>query len=288
MKLVKVSDISSDFEEILSHSWLCREFLMFQPLQSRRCRALGEWRGWVQARSLGASWQKKVRGNLAHGSFGVEWGYAAPQVAGEGAFGELYHKSEQIVGRLAQCSSCSVQLLVKLAAHLLIMHLVKVASCLKKYPSIHQIFLNADPASRHGLPHKFAFMPFSHGPRACIGREFTLLEQKITLVSRLEIYKSPLMNGRLMKLWSRLVWRSRNHETIFVYINVLCLWGDARWNSFRTLILNKYLAKRQVWSAEFGVCFVLFAPRNYPIFMSCLRRCLDIHQWKQMVYIHLS
>mmetsp|Transcript_96559 Transcript_96559/g.133892 ORF Transcript_96559/g.133892 Transcript_96559/m.133892 type:complete len:534 (-) Transcript_96559:113-1714(-) len=34
----------------------------------------------------------------------------------------------------------------------------------------------------HGLPHKFAFMPFSHGPRACIGREFTLLEQKITLV----------------------------------------------------------------------------------------------------------
>ena len=216
MKLVKVFDISSDFEEILSHSWLCREFLMFQPLQSRRCRALGEWRGWVQARSLGASWQKKVRGNLAHGSFGVEWGHAAPQVAGEGAFGELYHKSEQIVGGLAQCSSCSVQLLVKLAAHLLIMHLVKVASCQKKYPSIHQIFLDADPASRHGLPHKFAFMPFSHGPRACIGREFTLLEQKITLVSRLEIYKSPLMNGRLMKLWSRLVWRSRNHETIFV------------------------------------------------------------------------
>ena len=33
-----------------------------------------------------------------------------------------------------------------------------------------------------GAPHKFAFMPFSHGPRACIGREFTLLEQKITLV----------------------------------------------------------------------------------------------------------
>lgn len=35
-----------------------------------------------------------------------------------------------------------------------------------------------------GAPHKFAFMPFSHGPRACIGREFTLLEQKITLVGR--------------------------------------------------------------------------------------------------------
>lgn len=33
-----------------------------------------------------------------------------------------------------------------------------------------------------GLPHKFAFMPFAHGPRACIGREFTLMEQKVTMV----------------------------------------------------------------------------------------------------------
>merc|ERR1711972_882665 len=33
-----------------------------------------------------------------------------------------------------------------------------------------------------GAPHKYAFMPFAVGPRACTGREFTLIEQKITFV----------------------------------------------------------------------------------------------------------
>merc|ERR1711972_1210037 len=34
----------------------------------------------------------------------------------------------------------------------------------------------------NGLPHKYAFLPFASGPRACTGREFTVIEQKITLV----------------------------------------------------------------------------------------------------------
>merc|ERR1712241_493123 len=33
-----------------------------------------------------------------------------------------------------------------------------------------------------GPPHKYAFMPFASGPRACTGREFTVIEQKITFV----------------------------------------------------------------------------------------------------------
>merc|ERR1712087_749892 len=34
----------------------------------------------------------------------------------------------------------------------------------------------------NGPPHKYAYIPFAVGPRACIGREFTLIEQKITFV----------------------------------------------------------------------------------------------------------
>eukprot|EP00435_Cladocopium_sp_Y103_P068298 s670_g31.t1 len=34
----------------------------------------------------------------------------------------------------------------------------------------------------HGAPHRFAFIPFAVGPRACTGREFTVVEQKITMV----------------------------------------------------------------------------------------------------------
>jgi len=37
-----------------------------------------------------------------------------------------------------------------------------------------------------GPPHKYAFLPFAHGPRACTGREFTLVEQKITFVKLLQ------------------------------------------------------------------------------------------------------
>uniref|UniRef100_A0A7S0FJV0 Cytochrome P450 n=1 Tax=Pyrodinium bahamense TaxID=73915 RepID=A0A7S0FJV0_9DINO len=33
-----------------------------------------------------------------------------------------------------------------------------------------------------GQPHKYAFAPFAVGPRACTGREFTVIEQKITMV----------------------------------------------------------------------------------------------------------
>merc|ERR1711959_52705 len=38
----------------------------------------------------------------------------------------------------------------------------------------------------NGPPHKYAFMPFAVGPRACTGREFTLIEQKITFVKLLQ------------------------------------------------------------------------------------------------------
>merc|ERR1711957_147781 len=34
--------------------------------------------------------------------------------------------------------------------------------------------------------HKYAFIPFAVGPRACTGREFTLVEQKITFVKLLQ------------------------------------------------------------------------------------------------------
>ena len=37
-----------------------------------------------------------------------------------------------------------------------------------------------------GVPHPFAYAPFSHGPRACIGKEFTLTEQKICAVKLLQ------------------------------------------------------------------------------------------------------
>jgi len=37
-----------------------------------------------------------------------------------------------------------------------------------------------------GPPHKYAFMPFAMGPRACTGREFTVIEQKITFVKLLQ------------------------------------------------------------------------------------------------------
>jgi len=38
----------------------------------------------------------------------------------------------------------------------------------------------------NGPPHKYAFLPFASGPRACTGREFTLIEQKITFVKLLQ------------------------------------------------------------------------------------------------------
>lgn len=38
----------------------------------------------------------------------------------------------------------------------------------------------------NGTPHKYAFIPFAVGPRACTGREFTLIEQKITFVKLLQ------------------------------------------------------------------------------------------------------
>jgi len=34
----------------------------------------------------------------------------------------------------------------------------------------------------HGQTHRFAYVPFATGPRQCIGREFTLVEQKVTMV----------------------------------------------------------------------------------------------------------
>merc|ERR1712039_149056 len=40
----------------------------------------------------------------------------------------------------------------------------------------------------NGAPHKYAFLPFASGPRACTGREFTLIEQKITMVKLLRTF----------------------------------------------------------------------------------------------------
>lgn len=37
-----------------------------------------------------------------------------------------------------------------------------------------------------GLPHAYAYFPFSMGPRGCIGKEFSLVEQKIALVKLLQ------------------------------------------------------------------------------------------------------
>jgi len=37
-----------------------------------------------------------------------------------------------------------------------------------------------------GPPHKYAYLPFAMGPRQCIGREFTLVEQKITIAKLLQ------------------------------------------------------------------------------------------------------
>lgn len=39
---------------------------------------------------------------------------------------------------------------------------------------------------KNGPPHKYAFIPFAVGPRACTGREFTLIEQKVTFVKLLQ------------------------------------------------------------------------------------------------------
>jgi len=39
---------------------------------------------------------------------------------------------------------------------------------------------------KDGPPHKYAFIPFAVGPRACTGREFTLIEQKVTFVKLLQ------------------------------------------------------------------------------------------------------
>lgn len=40
-----------------------------------------------------------------------------------------------------------------------------------------------------GQPHKFAYMPFAWGPRACMGREFSLLEQKLALTKLLQRFE---------------------------------------------------------------------------------------------------
>ena len=164
-------------------------------------------------------------------------------------------------------------------------------SCLKKcevsirFSFFHRCFDLLMWLLRHGPPHKFAFMPFSHGPRACIGREFTLLEQKITLASLTKLNQHWFV--KVSETLKQIGLKVKKHE---ICLNVFSGWCQVK--LFQNFDIEQVPCKEagfgRIWSMLPQVCTKKISKIHFMPACFWLRRCLAIHQWKQMVSIHLS